>query len=273
LWRGGSVLADGVYDGCVRERLWSQRHDRSAGWQLVTDCALAYRAPNGFDGVCHLRVFESGARRERPVVIVGELSDQVGACSIVNACEWIAALVQDTLFADGRAFTYVEHHPETITGSPEPTFAIVHLERERNLRKHAPVPDSPKASSIVVVTEEGSESQAVPRTTAMPAWQWVFTQTSREPLAVHWLDGDHVELDVLPSVQVRVWPTVAYTAYAVAGEEGVLPSVRTAESNSERVAQLTGIVDLMNEIPADAILGTSIDPDDPEEHTDRKGRA
>jgi hypothetical protein len=73
---------------------------------------FAYRAPNGFDGVCHLRVFEPAARRERPVVIVGELSDQAGACSIVNAEEWIAAQVQDTFFLDGRAFVYVEHHPE-----------------------------------------------------------------------------------------------------------------------------------------------------------------
>jgi hypothetical protein len=98
-------------------------------------------------------VFEPEGRRERPVVIVGELSDQAGACSIVNARAWIAALVQDTFFADGRAFTYVEHHPETITGSPEPTFAVVHLKRARNPRPHAPAADSAGASSIVVVTE------------------------------------------------------------------------------------------------------------------------
>lgn len=96
-------------------------------WRLVVDRALAYRAPTGFDGVCHLRVFEPGGRGGRPVVIVGELSDQVGACSIVNACEWIAALVQYTFFGDGRAFTYVEHHPETVIGSPEPAFDVVRL--------------------------------------------------------------------------------------------------------------------------------------------------
>jgi hypothetical protein len=61
-------------------------------------------------------------------------------CSIVNACEWIAAVLQDTFFADGRAFTYVEHHPGMITGSPEPTFAIVHLNRPRRYLRRSTGP-------------------------------------------------------------------------------------------------------------------------------------
>ncbi len=238
----------------------------------MTDRALVYRAPNGFDGVCHLRVFEPAKGRERPVVIVGELSDQAGACSIVNACEWIAALVQDALFADGRAFTYVEHHPETITGLPEPTFAIVRLKRARDPRAPTPVSKSSGASSIVVVTEDASESHPVPRTAPTPAWRWVFTDVSRDPLVVHRLDDEHVGLDVLPGVRVRVWPVEDYTAYTVAGEEGVLPSVRTADANSERIAQLIDIVDTMNEVPPDAILSTWTDPEDPHEHSpDREG--
>jgi hypothetical protein len=69
----------------------------------------------------------------------------------------------------------------------------------------------------------------------------------------------------LPGVQVRVWPVEAYTAYAVAGEEGALPSVRAAEDNRERVAKLTGAVEAVTEAPPEAILDVSTDvpPEDP----------
>jgi hypothetical protein len=113
----------------------------------------------------------------------------------------------------------------------------------------------------------------VPRTPAMPAWRWVFTEVSREPLAIHRLDDDRVGLDILPGVAVRVWPLEDYTAYAVAGEEGLLPSTRTGQANSERIAQLTGIADMMNEIPTDAILDTSTASNDPEEHPGREDQA
>jgi hypothetical protein len=252
----------------MRGRVWRWRRGSSAGWGLVSDRVFAYRAPNGFDGVCHLRVFESGARRERPVVIVGELSDQAGACSIVNAVDWIAAQVQDTFFPDGRAFVYVEHHPETITGLPQPTFAVVQLERSRSSGERSPDGSAPGSSSagasvqqrqVVVVTEEGAESHALPNAPAAPAWGWEFRALRREPLSVHPLAGGRVGLDLLPGVQVRVWPVEGYTAYALAGEEGALPSVRAAEGNRERVAKLTGAGEAVAEAPPKAIVDISTD--------------
>jgi hypothetical protein len=251
----------------VRGRFWRWWRGRSAGWELVSDRVFSYRAPNGFDGVCHLRVFESGARRERPVVIVGELSDQAGACSIVNADDWIAAQVQDTFFGDGRRFVYVEHHPETITGVPEPTFAVVQLERSRTPGKRARAKRARESTSagasvqqqLVVVTEEGAESHAVPKAAAAPAWGWTFRALRREALTVHPLGRGRVGLDVLPGVQVRVWPVEGYTAYAVAGEEGALPSVRAAERNRERIAKLTGAVDAVTGAPPEAILDITTD--------------
>ena len=67
----------------------------------------------------------------RQVDLAGQLSDQAGACSIVNADEWIVAQVQVSFFADGREFVYIEHHPQTVMGQPEPTFDLVKLERRR----------------------------------------------------------------------------------------------------------------------------------------------
>lgn len=249
----------------VPERLWFWRHGRSTGWQLIADRALAYRAPNGFDGVCHLRVFESTARRRRPIVIVGELSDQAGACSITNACEYIAAEVQETFFGSGRRFDYVEHHPETINGAPEPTFALVHLKRARTRGKgsrggassHASV----KQEQVVVVTEEGSEDHPLPRASAGPAGDWAFTTLRREPFTAHPLGAGRVELDILPDVEVRVWPVGDYTAYAVAGEEGVLPMARAAEDNSERAAKLIEAIDAVTEASPDEIVDVSTDTD------------
>ena len=55
----------------------------------------------------------------------------MGSCSIVNADEWIAAQVQESFFADGREFVYIEHHPQTVTEQPEPTFDVVELQRRR----------------------------------------------------------------------------------------------------------------------------------------------
>jgi hypothetical protein len=254
----------------MRGRFRRWRRGSSAGWELAIDRVLAYRAPNGFDGVCHLRLFEPGGRGQWPVVIVGELSDHAGACSIVNADEWIAAQVQDGCFADGRRFVYVEHHAETIIGVPEPTFDVVHLERARRPAGHAQG-DTSGESRVVVMTEEGAESHAIPNPPATPAWGWMFRAIRREPLAVHELGGGGVALDLLPGVEVRVWPTGSYTAYAVAGEEGALPLVHAADANSERADGLTGAVDAVGEAPTDAILEISTDtpPEDPLEPDDR----
>jgi len=68
--------------GAVRGRFGRWLGGGSAGWRLVFDGVFAYQAPNGFDGVCHLRFFDSGSWRQRPVVIAGQLSDQAGSCSV-----------------------------------------------------------------------------------------------------------------------------------------------------------------------------------------------
>jgi hypothetical protein len=256
-----------VYDLIVLERFRRWLRSGSAGWQLVSDGVFAYRAPNGFDGVCHLRVFDPGARGKRPVVIAGQLSDQGGACSIVNADEWIAAQVQDAFFPDGREFVYVEHHPQTVAGQPEPTFDLVKLERRRTPGKGSLAEDvsagAPVEQQIVVVTEEGAESRPVPAPPAMPEWGWEFRALRRPPLAVHRVDGSHVEVDLLPGVKLRVWPAEDYTAYAVAGEEGALPAVDAAQANSGRAAELTEAVEGVTDAPSDAIL--DVQPDPPEE--------
>lgn len=184
-----------VYDPHMRARLWRWLRGGSAGWRLVWNGVFAYRAPNGFDGVCHLRIFESGAWRKRAVVIAGQLTDQAGACSIVNADEWIAAQVQDSFFPDGRRFVYVEHHPETVTGRPEPTFDIVELKRGAGNRTSA---SASAQQQIVVVTEEGAETHALPEGPEEPTWGWTFRAVRRAALSVHRLDGSDVGLDLLP---------------------------------------------------------------------------
>jgi hypothetical protein len=249
--------------GAVRERFWRWLRGGSAGWQLVWDGVFGYQAPNGFDGVCHLRIFESGARRKRPVVIAGQLSDQAGACSIVNADEWIAAQVQESFFADGREFVYIEHHPQTVTGRPEPVFDVVELQRRRTPGRGSSGEDvSGEAGvqrQVVVVTEEGAETHALPEVPWELAWGWTFRALRRPPLAVHRAGGSHVEVDLLPGVKLRVWSVEDYTAYAVAGEEGALPAADAGKANRERAAGLIGAVEGVTGAPSDAIIDVRTD--------------
>lgn len=253
--------------GAVREWFGRWRRGKSAGWQLVSDGVFAYQAPNGFDGVCHLRIFDSGSWRRRPVVIAGQLSHQAGACSIVNADEWIAAQVQESFFADGREFLYIEHHPQTVTEQPKPTFDAVKLRRRRTPRMTSSAEDvsvgAPPGQEIVVVTEEGAETHSVPPAPAAPEWGWEFKMLRRPPLAVRRVDEIHVEVDVLPGVKLRVWPVENYTAYAVAGEEGALPAADAAQANRERAAELIGAVEAVSEAPGDAIV--DVQQDGPQE--------
>jgi hypothetical protein len=249
--------------GAVRERFWRGLRGGSAGWRLVSDGVFGYQAPNGFDGVCHLRIFDSGSRRRRPVVIAGQLSDRAGSCSIVNADEWIAAQVQESFFADGREFVYVEHHPETVTGRPEPTFDVVKLERRRRPSKGSPAKDvsggAPVQPQMVVVTEEGAETHSMPNVPAVPEWEWEFRALRRPPLSVHRADRSYVEVDLLSGVELRAWPTEDYTAYAVAGEEGALAMAAAAEANSKRAAEAAGAAEAVGDAPSDAIVEVPAD--------------
>jgi hypothetical protein len=233
----------------------------------VSDGVFAYLAPNGFDGVCHLRVFDSGSRRQRPVVIAGQLSDQAGACSIVNADEWIAAQVQESFFADGREFVYIEHHPQTITGRPEPTFDLVKLERVRKAgRRPASGGGSESGSArrqLVVVSEEGGEAHSMPNVPAAPRWEWELRALRRPPLSVRELGSGRVGLDLLAGVELSVWPAEDYTAYAVAGEEGALAMAAAAQSNSERAAGAIEAAEAVGDASPGAIV--DVHPHVPEE--------
>jgi hypothetical protein len=213
---------------CERFRRWLG--GGFGGWESVADEMFDYHAPNGFDGVCHLRIFACPARWKRLVVIAGQLSDEVGASSIVNADEWIVAQIQDSLFPDGQKFVYIEHHPETVTGQPEPTFDVVELERH---------------------------------VSAEPELGWDFRALRRLPLAIHRVDGNHVELDLVPEVKLRVWPADDYTAYAIAGEEGALRMAEVARANSTRAAQAVEAAEAVSDAPPNAIV--DVQRDAPEE--------
>jgi hypothetical protein len=112
---------------------------------------------------------------------------------------------------------------------------------------------------VIVVTEEGAESHAIPSAPDTPVWRWVFRVVRREALSVYPLGAGRVGLDVLPGAEVCVWPEEDYTAYAVAGEEGALRLARAAQGNSKRVSELIGAVDAVIEAPSDAILDVSTD--------------
>jgi hypothetical protein len=100
----------------------------------------------------------------------------------------------------------------------------------------------------------------------MSAATMMFRALRREPLAVHPLAAGRVGLDVLPGVQVRVWPTAGYTVYRVSGEEGALALACAADVNRERADGLAGTVDAVSEAPPEAILDISTDlPEDPSE--------
>lgn len=111
----------------------------------------------------------------------------------------------------------------------------------------------------MVVTEEGAETHSVPPTPAAPEWAWEFRALRRPPLAVHRAGGSHVEVDLLPRVELRVWPVEDYTAYAVAGEEGALPAADAVQANSDRAAGLAGAVEAVGDAPSDAIVDVSAD--------------
>jgi hypothetical protein len=68
--------------------------------ELTRELLLPYQGLNGFDGVCHVRVYEQPG--QLPVVIVGALDDNPGT-SITNAIEMVAAAVQRSEFRTGAS--------------------------------------------------------------------------------------------------------------------------------------------------------------------------
>ncbi len=167
--------------------------------ELTRELLLPYQGLNGFDGVCHVRVYEQPG--QLPVVIVGALDDNPGT-SITNAIEMVAAAVQRNEFADGREFRLIEHYPDGIDGSLTPTYSLVHF-KHRATHESSDNPGD-RAGTIVVVGAQVAVSPGarVEGDFRNPRW---------EPI-------EHIE--GLLGCKIAVWPPGAYTVRAVAGEDG-----------------------------------------------------
>jgi hypothetical protein len=166
---------------------------------LTRELLLTYQGLNGFDGLCHIRVYEQPG--QLPVVIAGALDDNPGT-SITNAIEMVAAAVQRSEFADGREFRLIEHYPEGITDRSTPTYSLVHF----NHRAIHEQPNDPRnhAGSIVILGDEATVSRGAE-----------IEGDFRDP---HWEPIERIE--ELLGCEVAIWSPGSYTARAVAGEEG-----------------------------------------------------
>ncbi len=179
---------------------------------LTRELLLPYQGLNGFDGLCHVRVYEQPG--QLPIVIAGGLDDNPGT-SITNAIEMVAAAVQRSEFSDGREFRLVEHYPDTINGRGTPTYALIHFDH----RAIQDCSDDPRdyAGAIVLVGEDPGEEVMVARGAEI---EGDFRDPRWEPV------GDIREL---LGCKVGVWPPGNYTARAVAGEQGERLRSRLAE--------------------------------------------
>jgi hypothetical protein len=200
--------------------------------RLTKEAVLHYPSPNGFDGICHVRVYE--APGELPVVICGELEDNPGN-SITNAIENVAAAVQAAFFRDGREFRLVEHYPYSISGSrdPEcavPTYDLVSFEH----RSAEEDPEAAQAGGVYVgeVDAEGAtlwklRSHGLLGDFRHPRWQRIEE--------VGELVGDDAE--------VRHWPPNDYTALGVGGAQAERLREAIDRHAGERRAALEALLD------------------------------
>jgi len=243
---------------------------QSDDWRLVADRLFVYPAPNGLDGLCHLRVFECTRGRARPVVIVGGLTDEIGSRSITNSCEWIAAAVQEEYFPNGRRFDFVEHHPDQVSGEQTPTFALVRMARSGRARawwrrraasREPQGASTPTGHALVVVDKEGAASHRLDGPPTPPAWE--FSAPRWESIEYQTMGAHRVALGPLPGVELRTWPRERYTAYSLAGEEGALMARGLGERNRRRADQLVGSAEAYSHAPADAVVDIGPDPQAP----------
>lgn len=172
------------------------------------------------EGLCHVRVYEEPGRL--PVVIAGGLMDNPGT-TITNAIEMVAAAIQRSLFADGREFRLIEHHPSSLTVRDQPTFALIHFSH-RSIRED---PDNAGhyAGNIVIL---GDEDAAAARG---PEIEGDFRDPRWEPIE---------DIQQLVGCEVQTWPEDQYTARSVAGEQGEQLRRRLAEhahSRSEEILE------------------------------------
>lgn len=164
---------------------------------------LRYQGKNGFDGVCHVRVYEQPG--QLPTVIAGALEDNPGT-SITNAIEMVAAAVQRSQFPEGREFNLIEHYPDTIDRRGTPTYALIHFEHRATHER----PNDPNnyAGQIVVISNDPAEEPTVTHGNEIegdfrnPRWQ-----------PIH-------DIENLLGCEVTTWPSGTYTAKAVGGEQG-----------------------------------------------------
>lgn len=79
---------------------------------LTTDTVWAYQLPGRPAGYTHLRVFTPTSHRQRPVIIIGELTDNPGPPIMTTTVELIALVRADFLPEDHRAPRVLAYHPD-----------------------------------------------------------------------------------------------------------------------------------------------------------------
>ncbi len=191
--------------------------------KLTHELLLPYQGLNGFDGLCHVRVYQHPG--QLPVVIAGGLTDNPGT-SITNAIEMVAAAIQRTVFTDGREFRLVEHYPSSLAVRDQPTFALIHFSH-RSIRED---PDNPRhyAGSIVILGDEtttAARGREIDGDFREPRW---------EP--IH-------DIQSLIGCEVQTWPEEQYTVHTVAGEQGEQLLVRLAAQARRRSDEIIEAVE------------------------------
>jgi hypothetical protein len=187
---------------------------------------LTYQGMNGFDGLCHVRVYEQPG--QLPTVIAGALEDNPGT-SITNAIEMVAAAVQRSQFQDGREFRLIEHYPDTIDRRGTPTYALIHFEH-RAIHER---PEDPRnhAGQIVVLSDDSTEEPAVAHGEEIegdfrnPRWQ-----------PIH-------DIEKLLGRKIPTWPPGTYTAEAVGDEQGEQLRLRLAAQARRRSTEIIDAVE------------------------------
>lgn len=162
---------------------------------LTHESLLRYQGLFGFDGLCHIRVFEQPERK--PVVIAGNLDDNPGT-SIHTGIEMVADAIRRNILTDGREFELIEHFPEA--WAIRPIYSRVRFEL---CRWHKDVEDA----DTIVRTHPNGTTLAYhhdPREGNFRDPKWESIQDIDQQLGCH----------------IQRWPEGQYTAHNLAGEQG-----------------------------------------------------
>jgi len=168
--------------------------------QLTQESLLPYQGFHGTQGLCHVRVYEQPGRL--PVVIAGALDDAPGT-SVTNAIEMVAAAIQTAFFADGREFELIEHHSNMLGSRAAPSFTRVHFVH-RGLDENPGDPSNYAGTTVSIGGEEMNiaRGRPIPGDFRDPSWEKI------------------TDIEQLLGCEVKTWPEGAYTARAVAGDQG-----------------------------------------------------